>query len=53
MPVSSAAPDTTLRTRPRADDSALDKPPRNMLPIYVLIGLVAVAAIVVVIVLVT
>lgn len=45
-----AAPDSTLRTRD-AGDSALDRPPRNMLPIYALIGVVVVAAIVVAIVL--
>ena len=50
-PPSGASPDTTLRTRPNAGDSSLDKPPKNMLPIYALIGVVVVAAVIVLIVL--
>jgi hypothetical protein len=46
------APDSTLRTRD-AGDSMLDRPPRNMLPIYALIGVVVIAAIIVAIVLAT
>jgi hypothetical protein len=37
-----------LRTRPNADDSALDRPPRNMLPVYALLGIAVIAVIVVV-----
>jgi hypothetical protein len=49
---SKADPNTTLRTRGDADDG-LDKPPKNMLPIYALVGVVVIAAIVVAIVLAT
>jgi hypothetical protein len=49
---SKADPNTTLRTRNDVDDG-LDKPPKNMLPIYALVGVVVIAAIVVAIVLAT
>ncbi|HEY5950498.1 MAG TPA: hypothetical protein VIV40_33635, partial [Kofleriaceae bacterium] len=48
---STADPNTTLRTRGTED--GLDKPPKNMLPIYALIGLVVIAAAVVAIILAT
>ena len=43
-----ASPETTLRTRPSPDDSALDRPPKNMLPVYALLGIALIAVIVVV-----
>ena len=50
-PHSRVDPNTTLKTRKTDDD--LDKPPRNMLPIYALIGVVVIAAIIVGLVLAT
>jgi hypothetical protein len=43
-----ASPDTTLRTRPNPGDSALDRPPRNMLPVYALLGITLITIIVLV-----
>jgi hypothetical protein len=50
-PPPAAAPSTTLQTRASGD--GLDKPPKNMLPIYALIGVIVIAAAIVAVVLLT
>jgi hypothetical protein len=46
-----AAPSTTLQTRSSTEN--LDKPPKNMLPIYALIAVIVVAGAIVAVVLLT